>query len=195
MVQAASKEALANEGKETDWKGALRVINDTIKAKKDKVSSINGEISAKYDILEKDGVNKKGARMFMSLDALEESERRDVLRTLEKLGAVAGWDKSSDLVDQAETKGDGNVVEMPKPKGKGDVGDPPAEMDGNTKIDPASWKSAFVDHVMEESNMERQDAYVLANTVFDSMTSEERADLTHTTAVKKADSEMATWPE
>lgn len=197
MANAASKEALAAEGKETDWKGAHRVLVDTVKAKKDKVSSINGEISAKYDILEKDGVNKRGAKMFLTLDGLEGDERRDTLRTLEKLGAAAGWDNGADLVDQAE-KGDAeadksNVLEMPK-KAKPKKGEE-APSDGDAKIDPAAFKAAYVDRVCEESDMKEADAYVLANKVFDSLTTAEKGQLSHTLAVKKADEEMETWEE
>lgn len=192
MVQAASKQALAAEGKETNWKAALRIIVDTIKAKKDKVSSINGEISAKYDILEKDGVNKKGARMFMSLDAMEESERRDVLRTVEKLGEQAGWDKGADLVDQAEDgkEDKSNVLEMPK-KGSAKK----TESDGDKKIDPAAFKAAIVDRIAEESDMKEADAYVLANQIYEELGDKEKGELSHTLAVKKADEQMESWEE
>ena len=197
MAQAASKSALAAENKETDWKTALRVLVDTIKAKKDRVSSINGEISGKYDVLEKDGVNKRGAKMFLALDGMEESERRDVLRTIEKLGEVAGWDKSADLVDQAEDGGDdkSNILEMPK-KAKGKKGEEPeGETDGTKKIDPAAFKGAVVDRLVEESDIKEADAYVLANQIYDDLTDADKSQLNHTLAVKKADDLMETWEE
>lgn len=202
MANAASKEALANEGKEPNWKGALRILVDTVKAKKDKISSINGEISAKYDVLEKDGVNKKGARIFMSLDSLEDSERRDVLRTVEKLGEVAGWTKGADLVDQAEGKeGASKVLEMPKPKGKGKADKGAAaetveeEPTADSPCDPATFKATMVERFCEESDLKEADAYVLANRVFDNLSDEKKGALTRKLAHAEAETEMDNWPE
>src|SRR5690606_24468949 len=99
-----------------------------IKAKKDHVSSTNGEISALWDQVEKLGINKRGARIFLTLDGMEDYERKDVLRTIQKMAAEAGWDESGDMVDKAEGN---NVVKMPAPadpkgKGKGKAKDEPA---------------------------------------------------------------------
>ena len=202
MANAASKEALANEGKEPDWKGALRILIDTVKAKKDRVSSINGEISAKYDVLEKEGVNKKGARMFLSLDALEASERKDVLRTIEKLGDAAGWSKGTDLVDQAEGKEpSNNVLEMPKPKGKDKAGKGASaetaeeEPTADSPCDPATFKATMVERFCEESDLKEADAYVLANRVFDALDDKKKGALTRKLAHAEAEAEMDNWPE
>jgi hypothetical protein len=80
-----------------------------IKAKKDNVSSLNGEIADIYAKVDGHKVNVKAGKIFYALDRMEEDERNDVLRSLNGLCDAAGWDEvDEDLVDQAE----GTVVHL-----------------------------------------------------------------------------------
>lgn len=192
MANQASKEAIAASIAPTDWKGGLDILRNRVKAKKDHVASTNGEISALYDQIEKKGINKKGARIFLSLDGLEDSERKDVLRTVQKLAEEAGWNNTGDMVDQAEGN---NVVEMPG--GAGAKAGAPADeaVDPDAKIEPATFKAAIVARIAEESDMAEADAYVIANRIYDDLTTSEKKKLSHKLAVEKADDEMQDWPE
>lgn len=201
MANAASKDRVAADLEGPDYKGTLDLLRNRIKAKKDKVSGINGEISGIYDQIEKKGVNKAGARMFLQLDGKEEAERRDILRTIQKLAEVAGWDGSGDLVDDAEGKGATNVVTMPKKGGgaaapaAGDDGDEDGDVDADARVDPATFKSTVVNHLAENSDLAEADAYVIANRIYDDLTTAEKEALSRRLAVTKADEEMADWPE
>jgi len=196
MANAASKERVAADIEGPDYKGTLDLLRNRIKAKKDKVSGINGEISGICDQIEREGVNRAGARVFLQLDGKEEAERRDILRTIQKLAEVAGWDKSGDLMDDAE--GNGNVVEMPlggKAGGVSDDGDGEESTDPDAKIDPAKFKAVIVDHITDNAELAEADAYVVANRIYDSLTTAEKEGLTRRLAVAKADEEMEDWPE
>ena len=203
MAKAASRDGVTADLKPVDFKKGLDIIRNRIKAKKDHVSSTNGEISALWDQFEKLGINKKGGRIFLSLDGLEVSERNDVLRTLNKLAEAAGWDTAGDMVDKAEGKS--NVVEMPKPgKGKEKAGDtPPADdsdlvgededIDPNAPIDPAKFKAVMVDYLIDETvGIDEAGGYVIANRLFEDRN--EKKSLTRTYAIELMQAEIDTWP-
>ena len=147
--------------------------------------------------MEKKGVNKQGCRIFLRLDDMEAAERNDVLRTIAKLSELAGWDKSGDMLDQSTN----NVVEMPKPKGGADaagVSDSDTggeDVDVDAKCDPAAWKAAYVEHMVNGSELEEADAYVLANKAYESLTTKQKGNLTRRGATNAAETEMADWPE
>jgi hypothetical protein len=203
MAKAASREGVANDLKPVDYKKGLNLIQNRIKAKKDHVSSTNGEISGLWDEVEKLGINKKGARIFMSLDGLELSERNDILRTLDNLSVAAGWGPEADMVDAAEGKAG---VEMPKPAPAAKPTPPPrgkpklaAVPSGGTPdpeeaIEPATAKADIVALLREtDEELDDAEAYVIANKVFDERDTT-RA-LTRKYAAELAQAEIDSWPE
>lgn len=109
MANKATPDRVAADMRPPNYRGALAHIRSTIVKKKDKVSSLNGEIAATYAQIEGMKVNKKAAKLFGSLDKMEASERNDVLRSLQGLVDVAEWEKDiTDLVDGAQD----NVVHL-----------------------------------------------------------------------------------
>jgi hypothetical protein len=205
MAKAASRDGVAADLKPVEYKKGVDIIRNRIKAKKDHVSSTNGEISALWDQVEKLGINKKGAKIFLSLDGMEDHERKDVLRTVNQMAKEAGWDEGGDMVDKLEGT---NVVTMPTPGGKkGKAKDeekpaPPADdsdlagddADPNAPIEPATFKSAIVDFLQEESEgLDNAEAYVIANRLYDER--DTTKPLTHNLAIELAQAEIDTWPE
>jgi hypothetical protein len=139
MGNKATTDNVAADMSPPNFRAAVKTLR-TIKSKKDKVSSINGEISGIYDRVEGYKVNKKGARIFLMLDGLEEAERIDILRTVNGLADVAEWDKeASDLVDQAED----NVVHLRIGEGAS------AELPGGPEMDEVE---AVVEAAADRSN-------------------------------------------
>lgn len=196
MAGAASKDRVRADIEPTDFKGGLEIIRNRIVAKKGKVGEINGEISGLWDQVEKKGIHKKGARIFLTLDGLEESERRDALRTINKLAEAAGWNTSGDLVDEAEGGG-ADILEMPS-LGRGAPGEGDEvenKVDVDAKLEPAGFKSAIVDIISDASDLSEADAYVIANRIYDDLTTKEKSKLTRRLAGEKAEAEMADWPE
>jgi len=191
MARKANAEAITAEIKGPDYAGACSIMRDRVKAKKDQVSSVNGEISGLMDQVEKKGVNKIGARMFLALDGKEDHERKDILRTIIKLGEVAGWSDQGDMMDQAEGN---NVVRMPSggksETAKSDGDDSQSEGD---RLDPATFKSVVVERITAESDMNDAEAYPLADGIYKDLTTEEKGAMTRTLAVAKADELMADW--
>ena len=109
MAEAANAENVNQGARPPDYRYAVQQIRGNIEKKKDRISSINGEIADVFAKIESRGVNKKGARIFAMLDKLEGPERLDVLRTVNGMCDASGWpDDNADLADQAE----GNVVRM-----------------------------------------------------------------------------------
>lgn len=191
MARKANAEAIAQEAEGPDYVGACVILRDRIKAKKDKVAGINGEVSGLYDQIEKKGVNKIGARMFLTLDGKEDDERKDILRTITKLAEAAGWNDGGDMVDKAEGT---NVVRMPG--AKSDKADSPGDGEGEAqgeKLDPAGFKSVVVERLTERSDLTDAEAYPVAGTVFDGLTTEEKSNMTRELAIAKADAEMEDW--
>ena len=188
MGRKANAEAIAAEIKGPDYAGACSILRDRVKAKKDQVSGINGEVSGLYDQIEKKGVNKIGARMFLTLDGKEDHERKDILRTIIKLGEAAGWNDQGDMMDKAEGT---NVVRMPSGKPEASASDDDGEADD--RLDPASFKSAVVEHLTDKSDLTDAEAYPLADGIYKDLTTEEKGAMTRTLAVAKADELMEDW--
>lgn len=107
MAERATADRVAADMKPPNYRGAVQRLR-SIKPKKEKIAGINGEISGIYDTVEGFKVNKKAARIFLTLDPLESDERQDIMRSFIGLCEAAGWD-AGDLVDQAEGGG-GKVV-------------------------------------------------------------------------------------
>jgi hypothetical protein len=108
MAERATAAGVAADMKPPNYRGAVQRLRG-IAAKKARIAGVNGEISGIYDTVEGFKVNKKAARIFLTMDALEPDERQDIWRSLIGLIEVAEWDRSGDLVDEAEG-GDGNIV-------------------------------------------------------------------------------------
>lgn len=108
MGNKATTDQLAADMSPPNYRAAVQRLR-TINAKKDKISSVNGEIADIYAKVEGHKVNRKGAKIFMILDGLEAAERADVMRSIDGLANAAGWDQQDqDMVDRAE----GKVVHM-----------------------------------------------------------------------------------
>lgn len=108
MANKASAESVQRDMQPPNYRAAVQKIR-TVQAKKDKLGSINGEISDIYAKVEGHKVNRKAGKIFYALDRMEAEERQDVIRSLNGLCDAAGWDENhEDLVDQAE----GNVVPL-----------------------------------------------------------------------------------
>lgn len=106
MAQKASGETIAADMRPPNYRAAVQRLK-TIKAKKDRIAGINGDIADVFAKVEGHKVNKKAARMFLVLNNLEVAERNQVFRDLNGLLDAAGMDEDGqDLVDAAE----GNVV-------------------------------------------------------------------------------------
>lgn len=191
MAKAATSEKVKADIAPVDFKKGLDLIRNRIAAKKNAISSANGEIAGVYKLLEDLGINKQGARIFQTLDKLEDIDRRDVMRTLNKLGEQAGWNTSADIVDLAEGKG-ATGVEMPAPS---DDDATEATIDLEAKLEPAAFKAAIVDTISSQSDLAEADAYVLANRIFDDLTTKEKKSLNLKLAGEKAEAEMADWED
>lgn len=108
MAQRADADRVAADMRPPDFRKALKTMRQ-IKAKKEKIAGVNGEIAGIYATVEGHKVNKKAAKIFMALDSLELPEKNDILRSLQGLIDVAEWEKDvTDLADMA----DGTVVHL-----------------------------------------------------------------------------------
>lgn len=108
MGSKATDKNVAADMSPPNYRAAVQRLR-TIKAKKEKIAGVNGEIADIYGKVEGHKVNKKAAKIFLILDALEPADRLDVMRSFNGLCDAAGWDdEGEDLVDQAE----GNVVPL-----------------------------------------------------------------------------------
>lgn len=101
MAKTASTETVQSDMQPPNFRAAVQKVR-TITAKRDKIGSVNGEISDIYAKIEGHKVNRKAAKIFYSLDRMEAVERNDILRSLEGLLDAAGYDEEAreDLVDQ-----------------------------------------------------------------------------------------------
>jgi len=108
MAKRATTETVQADMQPPNYRGAVQRIR-SIKAKREKIGSVNGEIADIYAKIEGMKVNKKAAKIFDVLDRLELVDRNDVLRSFQGLVDASGWEADAeDLVSSA----DGNVVPM-----------------------------------------------------------------------------------
>lgn len=106
MAQNATGERVAGAIRPPNYRSAVSRIR-SVKAKKEKIGSVNGEIADIWAKVEGDRVNKQAGKWFAKLDSLEPADRNDVLRSLQGLMDAAGW--PSDVSDLADG---GNVVNL-----------------------------------------------------------------------------------
>lgn len=207
MARKADKDRVRGDLTPPNYEGAIEVIRDRIVAKKGQVGKVNGEISGLWDQIEKMGVNKEGARIFLRLDGLEEPLRNDVLRTIQAMAAAAGWDKKGDMIDQAA----GNVVQMPTPANKskdkpakpkkGEETVPPvaagdADLNPAEVLDRADYIQVMADHIAEQSTLEPPEAHQAAVEVWGDLPNTDRdAPRTRENAIANAQRLIDSWPE
>lgn len=106
MAKAATSESVAAGRRDPQYHNAIALIRGSLRQKKDKISSINGELKEIWDKIEAGmKVDKIGARMFMQLDKLEPDERQAAYRAFLGMAEASDWpEMTGDLVDQAEGK-------------------------------------------------------------------------------------------
>lgn len=210
MANKADKSRVRNDLQGPDYSGAIDIIRDQIAGKKNRVSTINGEVSDLWAQIEKKGVNKQGAKVFQRLDAMDEGDRNDVLRTIQAMAEAAGWSKKGDMLDQVQN----NVVEMPrpaakaadKPKGKSKAeaaapnpapapaGD--SDLNAGEILDRGEYIQAMADRFAEESDLEPTKAHKHAVEIYEALDkTDPGAPRTKENAIANADRELATWPE
>lgn len=104
MAQKATPENVAADMAPPNYRAAVQRIR-TIKAKKDKVAGVNGEIADVWAKVEGHKVNKGAGKDFLRLDGMEHEDRVRYMRDLNGLIDAAGWDETAqDMVDKAENK-------------------------------------------------------------------------------------------
>lgn len=131
MANAANAENVNADMRPPDYRYAVQQIRGGIEKKKDKISSVNGEIADIWSKIEGKGVNKKAGKFFAMLDKCETDERMDIMRSVNGMCDAAGWpENAGDMVDAAE----GKVVQMRV--GKAAQADP--DVDDGPSIDPGS---------------------------------------------------------
>lgn len=153
MGNKATTDKLAADMSPPNYRAAVLRLR-TIKVKKDKISSVNGEIADVYAKVEGHKVNRKGAKIFMILDGLEAAERADVMRSIDGLADAAGWDQQDqDMVDRAE----GKVVHMRFGKdggdqSQGDDSDAEAAIDALDAETAADAANSFIEKARSHLN-------------------------------------------
>jgi hypothetical protein len=140
MVKATAEKVEADMSP-PNYRGAVKLIG-TVKAKKDRISSINGEIGGIWDRVEGFKVNKKAAKIYAALDNMEAKERNDVIRSLEGLCASADWDRS----DLLEERNNDNVVHL-RDNNTGGGGDDDDD-DLDAALDPNAPKGDDIDEAL-----------------------------------------------
>ena len=133
MAERATADRVAADMRPPNFRGAVQRLR-TIKAKKERIAGITSEIGGIFDAVEGFKVNKKAAKIFLPLDALEPDERADIIRSLKGLIEAAGWTEG-DLVDQAEGGG-GNIIAASFGRKSGEA-DPAAAEQNDKDLDEA----------------------------------------------------------
>jgi hypothetical protein len=108
MADRATSDRIAADMRPPDYRAAVKRIRGIV-PKKAKIAGINGEISGIYDAIEGHKVDKRAARIFATLDAMDHEDRVMIFRGLNGLIDAAEWAPAqADIVDQAQ----GNVVTL-----------------------------------------------------------------------------------
>jgi hypothetical protein len=108
MADRATSDRIAADMQPPKYREAVKRIRG-INAKKQKIGGVNGEIKGIYDQIEGYRVDKRAARIFLTLDNMEHEDRVTIFRDLNKMIDVADWAPAqADIVDQAQ----GNVVTL-----------------------------------------------------------------------------------
>lgn len=216
MANKADKDRVRGDIAGPDYAGAIAIIRDQIAGKKNRLSTINGEISGLWDTVEKKGVNTQGAKIFLRLDGMDEADRNDVLRTVQAMADEAGWNKQGDMIDQAG----GNVIEMPRPAAKQPAAEKPpkgaakaaaaaaaaaekapapagdADLNPTDVLDRADYIQVMADQIAANSVLNPDEAHKAAVEIWTDLPNRDRdAPRTRENALANADKEMESWPE
>jgi hypothetical protein len=208
MAKRADSGSVRVSGELPDYAKGITMLRDNVKTRKLRISGIQGEIGNVWDQIEKMGINKEGARIFLKLDDLQPSIRDDVLRTIQLMADASDWDKG-DMIDQVQD----NVVQMPGP-GKGAATPAPpsapspkresrkdkpplAEGEDDKKVlSQADYKSVMAVRIGELSTLNETDAYKVANEIWTDLPNRDRdSKRTRANAIKNAEAEVDGWPE
>jgi len=208
MARKADKDSVRISGELPDYEKGIKMLRDSVKTRKLRISGIQGEIAGVWDQLEKMGINKEGARIFLKLDDMQPAIRDDVLRTIQLMADASDWDKG-DMIDQAQD----NVVQMPAP-GKGAGAAPPTAPspkreskvqkparggpapDDKAVLNQADYKAAMAGRIQELSTLNETDAYKVAKEIWDDLPNRDRdSKRTLANAIKNAEAEVEGWPE
>ena len=156
MAKAANAANVAADMRPPNFRSAVQLLRG-IDKKKEKIAGVTAEIGDIFAKVEGHKVNKKAARMFVTLDNLEPEDRVDIMRSLNGLIDAAGWEETAaDLVDKAE----GNVVAMragfSRPDGEdGDEGEDGDDTGENDAADAADFEEAS-DEELAQQTMRKQ---------------------------------------
>lgn len=204
MAKKADKEGVGASIELPDYAKGIKMLRDSVKTRKLRISGIQGEIAGVWDQLEKMGINKEGARIFLKLDDMQPHVRNDVLRTVQLMAEASDWDEAGDMVDQAE----GNVVRMPQPGGAPPAAPPAAKPGGggpDTRPDSKTprpsrakggdgagqpikdgvdtddgvlsqmdYKAVMAGRIRELSTLNEQDAFKVAKEIWDDLPNRDR---------------------
>lgn len=102
MAERANADSVAADIRPPQYRPAVKLMRVDIKKKKERISGINGEIGDIWGKIEGMKVPKAAGRIFMALDAMEDVERREILRCINGLIDAAEWNEpEADLADLA----------------------------------------------------------------------------------------------
>jgi hypothetical protein len=109
------------EVKKIDVDNAFRIVRNDIKPNISKVGEHNQEVSTAYKAIKKDcGIPSWIIKLGLKLESMEDFKRDHEMRALNLWLAKLGFDMiPADLVDQAEGKGDTNVIPLKAGDGGG----------------------------------------------------------------------------
>ncbi len=144
-MKRANADAVERAVAGPDFEGALALINGRVADAKEAQSQASGRASQAWADIEKLGVNKRGAQMFVRIQNIEDAdEQQDQLRTFFKLCELEGIGLAVDLVDQAQGR-NANPVPTQKAKAEPDVqAEAPTEagekLEANPKPKPRGGK-------------------------------------------------------
>lgn len=209
MPKKADKDSVRVSGELPDYKKGIKMLRDSVKTRKLRISGIQGEIAGVWDQIEKMGINKEGARIFLKLDDMQPHVRNDVLRTIQLMAEASDW-SDGDMLDKAEN----NVVQMPQPGGKAPAAPAPptapspkreskvdkpargAKGDDKEVLNQTDYIAAMVKVVVELSTLNETDAYKVAREIWDDLPNRDRdSKRTEANAIANARAEVDGWPE
>lgn len=105
MAKRATKDAVEMAVNGPDFEGALAIINDRVEKARAAQGKASKDAGAAWGSIEKMGVNKAGAQMFLRVQRIEDdAELQDQLRTFFALCKLEGIALQNDLMDLAEQR-------------------------------------------------------------------------------------------
>jgi hypothetical protein len=117
MAKRATKDAVEMAVNGPDFEAALQIINGRIEAAKVAQGKAGKDAATAWGNIEKMGVNKAGAQMFLRVQRIEDdAELQDQMRTFFALCKLEGIDlQKRDLMDMAQEQSSSAPAPAPKP--------------------------------------------------------------------------------